>query len=134
MDSDEASVSGMEGGSSNTMTKKKQVGMSRSVSNNSRTENDAAQVHSPSLMWSYNSNWSDDLSPPHIMPPYPLNGHQSWLGLGTTNSRADVSLIVPEMPSPNISNRESRPLGFRRGRGRGVWSPPGTSTPMSGNG
>ena len=85
-----------------------------------------SQVCSPSPVWSYHSNSSDNLSPPDIMPPSPLNGHQSQLGLGclwTTYSNAEVPLVVPEIPSPNIPNREFRPLGFGRGRDRGMWSP-----------
>ena len=129
IDSDESSVAGTQGGSSSTMAKKKQVGnvkpVPRSVSNNTQEPRTMllSQVHSPSLAWSYHSNWSDDLSHPHVIPPSPLNGHQSQLGIGhlrITNSRTDVPLVVPEMPSPNIPNRELRPLGFRRGRGRGV--------------
>ena len=48
---------------------------------------------------------------------------QSWLvldHLGTTNSRTEAPLFVPEMLSPNILNRESRTMGF--GRVRGVWA------------
>ena len=114
------------------MTKKKQVDnikpVSRSASNNTQEPRMMLpnQIHSLSLAWSYHSNWSDDLSPPHIIPLSALKGHQFHLGvghLGTTNSRAEVPFIVPEMPSPNIPYRELRPLGFGRVRGRGVWSP-----------
>ena len=70
------------------------------------------QVHSPSPAWLYHSNWSDNLSPPHAIPPSPLNCHQSQLGLGhlgTAGSRMEVPLFVPEMSSPDIPNRELRP-------------------------
>ena len=76
-------------------------------------------------MWLYHSNWSDDVSPPHVIPPSLLS-HQPPLNLGylgTTNSRTEVPLFIPEMPSHDIPSRESRPLGFGRGRGRGMWSP-----------
>ena len=64
--------------------------------------------------------------PPHVIPTSPFNSHQSWLGLGhlgTTNSRMEAPLFVPEIPSPNIPNWESKPVGFGRGRCRGVWAP-----------
>ena len=86
MDSDEPSVAGTQGGSSSTTTNKKQVGnvepVARSVSNNTQELRMTLpkQVHSPSLAWSYLSNWSDDLPPLHIIPPSPLNSHQSQLG------------------------------------------------------
>ena len=79
------------------------------------------QICSPSPMWSYHSNLSDDLSPPCVIPPSPFNIYQSWLGLGHLGTEA--SLLVPEIPSPNIPNRESRPMRFGRGRGRGLWAP-----------
>ena len=132
MDSADASVAGAQGRSSSIMTKKKQVGnaklVSRSVFNNTQKPRRmlANQFHSQSLMWSYQSNWSDYLSPQHILPPSAINSYQSQLGLGclgTANSRTEAPLFVPEMPSPNIPNRESRPMGFGRGRGRGVWAP-----------
>ena len=69
MDSDEASVAGTPGGSSSTTAKKKQVGniklVPRSVSNDTQEPRMMLpnQVHSPSSVWSYHSNWSDDLSP-----------------------------------------------------------------------
>ena len=91
------------------------------------------QVHSPSPTWSYHSNWSDNLSPPHIIPPSPLNNHQSQLGLGhlgTASSRMETPLFVPEMASLGIPNRESRPLGFERGWGLGVSGLPCNSFPM----
>ena len=84
------------------------------------------QVHSPSLAWSYHSNWSDGLSLPHFIPPSTLVSYYSQLGLGDlgkSNSWTEVPLIVPEMPSPNIPNRESRHLGFGKDRCRGVWAP-----------
>ena len=48
----------------------------RSVSNNTQELRMTLpnQVHSPSPVWLYHSNWSDDLSPSHVIPP---NGHQS---------------------------------------------------------
>ena len=84
-----------------------------------------SQVHSPSLARSYHSNWSDDLSPPHIIPPS-LLGHQPLLNLGclgTRNSRTEVPLVVPEMPSADMPSKEPGPLQFGKGRGRGMWSP-----------
>ena len=114
------------------MTKKKQVGKVKpvpmSVVNNTQEPRMTLlnQIHSPSPTWSYHTNWSDDLSPPNIIPPSPLKIYQSWLGLGllgTAYSRIEVPLFVPEMPSPDVPNRESRPMGFGRGRGRGVWAP-----------
>ena len=33
--------------------------------------------------------------------------------LGTTNSREKVPLVVPEIPSPDNPNRESRPWDFK---------------------
>ena len=73
-------------------------------------------------MWSYHSNWSDDLSSPHVIPPSPLNNFQSWLELGhvgEANSRTEAPLFVPEMPCPDFANREWRTMWFGRGRGRG---------------
>ena len=132
MDSGEASVACTQGGSSSTMAKMKQVGnikpVPRSVVNNTQEPRMMVpnQGHSPSPVWLYHSNWSNDLSPPHIIPPSPLNSHQSWLELGclgTASSRTEAPLFDPEMLSPDILNRELRPLGFGRGRGRGVWAP-----------
>ena len=86
------------------MAKKRQVGniklVPRSVSNNTPEPRMTLsnQVCSPSLMLLYHSNWSDDLYPPYVIPSSPLNGHQSWLGvghLGTTNSMAGASLNCP---------------------------------------
>ena len=143
MDSDEARVAGAQGGSPSATTKKKQVGnfnpVCRSVASNIQEPGMTLpnQVHSPSPVWLYHSNWSDDLSPPHIIPCSPLNNHQSWLGLGNlgiANSRTEVSLISPEMPSPDIPNREFRPLGFGRGWGKSMWVPPGNSSLMPGHG
>ena len=87
-----------------------------SVSNNTQEPRMMlpSQVCSPSLVWSYHSNWSDDLSSLYNIPPSPL-GQQPLLNLGhlgTSNSRAEVPLVVPEMPSLDIPSRESRPLGF----------------------
>ena len=121
MDSDKASVAGTQGGSSSATIKKKQVGnvkpVPRSLVNNTQELRMTLpnQLHSPSSMWLYHSNWSDILSPLHIIPPSPLNSHQSQVGLGCLridNSRTEDLLIVPEMPSPNIPNMELRPLGF----------------------
>ena len=62
MDSDDTSVTGTQGGSSSTMTKKAQVGnvkpVPRSVVNNTQELRMTLpnQIHSPSLMWSYHSN------------------------------------------------------------------------------
>ena len=129
--SEEANVTGTQGQPSRTTTKK-QVGnvkpIPRSVSNNTQELRISLpnQVHSPSPVWLYHSNWSEDLYPPHIRPPSPLNSHQSWFGLcylGTVNSRTKAPLIVTEMPSPDIPNRELRPLGVRRDSSRGVWAP-----------
>ena len=81
MDSDEDSVAGTQGGSSSTTTKKKKVGnikpVPRSVFSNTQEPRMmlSNQVHSPSQVWLYHSNWSDDLSPPHIIPPSPHNGY-----------------------------------------------------------
>ena len=141
MDSDGNSVAGTQGGSSSAMTKKKQVGnvkqVPRNVVNNTQELKMMLpnQVLSLSPVWSYHSNWSDDLFPPHVIPPSLLNSYQSQLGLGylgTDNSRTEASLIVLEMPSPNIPNRELRPIGF--GRGRGVWASPGYSSLLPGHG
>ena len=46
----------------------------------------------------------------------------------------EVPLVVPETPSPDIPSRESRPSGFGRGRGKGMWSPPGNNSSTSGCG
>ena len=87
IDSDGDSVPDTEGGLSSTVAKKKQVGKvkpePRSVSNNAQEPRMTlcSQVHSPSLVWSYHSNWSENLSLPHIIPPSPFNGYQSPLGL-----------------------------------------------------
>ena len=89
MDYDDTSVNGTQGGSSNVTTKKKQIGnvklVPRSVVNNTQELRMMLpnQIHSPSPMWSYHSNWSDDQSPPHIIPPSPLNSCQSWFGVGS---------------------------------------------------
>ena len=94
------------------------------------------EIHSPLQIWSYHSNWRDDLFPPHIIPLPPFNSYQSQLGLGhfgIASSRKEVPLVVPETPSPNIPNQESRPTGFGRGRGRGVWVPPGNRSPIPGH-
>ena len=96
-----------------------------------------SQVHSPSPAWSYHSNWSDDLSTPHNIPPSPPNGCQPVLCLGhleNTYPRREVPLVVPQMSSPNIPNRETRPLGFGCGRDRGIWYPSDNSslTPVHG--
>ena len=69
----------------------------------------SSQAHSLYPVWSYHSNWSD------IKPPSPPNSHQSQLGMShleNTSPWTEVPLVVPEMPSPNIPNRETRPLGF----------------------
>ena len=74
MDPDNARVAGTQGGSSSTMTKQKQVGnvklVPRSAVNNTQEPRMTVpnQVCSPSPTWSYHSNWSDNLSPPHIIP------------------------------------------------------------------
>ena len=71
IDSDEASVAGTPGQSFSAMAKQKQVGnvkqVPRSVSNNTQELRMMLlnQVCSSFLAWSYHSNWSDDLSPPH---------------------------------------------------------------------
>ena len=116
IDCTEVSVAGTQGGPSSLTTKKKQVGniklVPRSVSNNTQELRTMlpSQVHSPSLVWSNHSNWNEDLSTPHIIPPSPLDGHQSqlWLGhLGIINSRVELPLVVPKMSSPDIYNREA---------------------------
>ena len=123
MDSDEANVAGTQGGLPSTMTKKKQEGnvkpVPRSVSNNTQELRMMLpnQVCSPSLVWSYHSNWSNDPSP-QIIPLSPLNGHQYQLQLGhlgTNNSRVEVPLIVPEMQSHNIPDIELRSFGIWKG-------------------
>ena len=69
MDSDEASVVGTQGGSFSTTTKKKQVGnvkpVPKSVVSNTQELRMTLPNHvfSPSVAWSYHSNWYDDLSP-----------------------------------------------------------------------
>ena len=45
------------------------------------------------------------------MPPSVPNVYQAYLGLGCledTDPRTEVPLVVPEMPSPDISNRKTR--------------------------
>ena len=132
MDSDNTTVAGAQGGSSSAMKKKRQVGnvklLPRSVVYNTQELRMTLpnQISHPSPMWSYHPNWSDDLSLQHIIPPSPLNSHQSQLELGhlgTANSGLETPLFVPEMPSPDIPNRESRPMGFGRGSDRGVGTP-----------
>ena len=76
------------------MIKKKQVGNIKPVLRMWLTTQEPRttllnQIHSQSPMWSYHSNWSNDLSPPHAIPPSPLNSYYSqlWLGnLGTASS------------------------------------------------
>ena len=131
MDSYDTSVTGTQGGSSSIMTKKNHVGnikpVPRSVVSNTQELRTTLpnQIHSPSLMWLYHSNWSDDLSPPTHHNTTPFNSYQSQLELGhleTANSRTEAPLFVPEMPSSDIPNRKPIPVGFERGRDRGVWT------------
>ena len=123
IDSDGASIAGIQGELPSTVIKKRQVGsikpVSRSVNNSTQDLRMTlpSQVHSLSHVWLYHSNWSDDLSPTHIIPPSPPNGHQFQLELGhfeNTSPRTEVPLVDPEIPSTNIPNRETRPLGFGR--------------------
>ena len=121
IDSDGASVAGIHAESPSTTIKKIQVGsfkpVTRSVNSSSQESRitQPSKTHSTSPVWSYHSNWSDYLSPLHIIPPYPPNVHQSQLGLGcleNASPRLQVPLDAPEMSSPNISNTETGPLGF----------------------
>ena len=63
------------------MAKKKQVGNvtlgPKSISNNTQELRmmPPSQVYSLFTAWSYHSNWSDNISPPQIIPPLPPNGH-----------------------------------------------------------
>ena len=55
----------------------------------------------------------------HIILPSPPASHQPQSNpnhLENDNSRADVLLVVPETPCPDIPNQESRLAGFGRGR------------------
>ena len=127
-----------------TKIKKRQVGnikpVPRSVNNShSRIKNDTAPARfilHP--LCGHTTQIRVRILLPHTLYQHsPPNGCQPQLGLGhlvNNSSRAEVPLVVTEIPNPDISNRETRSLGFGRGRGRHIWFPTDNSSPTPGCG
>ena len=73
------------------------------------------RIHSSSPAWSYHSDWSDDLHPPHQNPPTPLTTYQALAALRTLVLETPLTTSASQNPNP--------PSGGSRhnGLGRGTW-------------
>ena len=57
------------------------------------------RIHSPSLVWSYYSDWSTDLPPPGQIPPNPPNAYSGLAALHNFEDTCSHTLVQKSQSS-----------------------------------